>query len=407
MAQNVDAIEYKADTVDPHLKTNPKFSLFEGDVIHFKFDKVYDMAIYGAVHHHAFGLHGYNAAMQFWNALVDHTETRIFFETGQLAEGSRWYWQRTIRSIYNSDERYIGELLTAIGPRFKSVSTIGRYSIHGVRRCLLKIELWPRQTNAPAAAENTEKGIECSEVLWRTVGSKRQKLQSARKPASQGLFEGVRFGIGATTDGHKVFCKKYTAGNMQAFESSIGAQIKDPRFITAEGESNDHGLIFPLIEGTPLVEITRDEIPDKNYIKNQLLSIRQYAIEKKIEIDFSGKKSYRLIDLVDMHPSNCFVIKGSQNIRLFDLEFYSTQNASRNEYKLAQSILRLGPWDAASIAGFMISAIRYGIYLAKVPFMPIEQRIEARADNCLARVYIFSREVLDRAIRTLFPKYWQ
>ncbi len=406
IAQNVDAIEYDANTVDERLKQDERFNLFIGDAKEFQFSHVYDMAIYGAVHHHIFGLHGYNAAMDFWNDLVDHTESRIFFETGQLAEGSRWYWQRAIRAVYNSDERYIGEMIAAIGPRFKSLSVIGRYSIHGVRRWLLKIELWPRDQTTNERSDLID-GIECEEPLQRTIGSKGQKLSAKSDDTEQTLFEGVQFCVGKTSEGKKVFCKKYAADKKHIAELSIGRQIDDERFVSAYGESAEHGMVFPFVEGTPLSEMSRADIADPQKLTDQLLSIRQFASQKEITLEFPGAKSLRLIDAIDMHPANLFLSPDTQSITVLDLEFYSTQNASRNHYQLAKTILKLGSINAQSIGLFVSSAAAHFLELAKVPFYPSEVRIQARADNLLHRCYVEARDLFDRIVKKILPSYWQ
>ena len=81
--QQVDAVEYDANIVPIDLKNDSRFSLFAGDATDFSFEHQYDVTIYGAVHHHIFAHHGYAVAMRFWNELIDHTESRVFMESGQ------------------------------------------------------------------------------------------------------------------------------------------------------------------------------------------------------------------------------------------------------------------------------------------------------------------------------------
>ncbi|MFQ3225357.1 MAG: SAM-dependent methyltransferase [Lentimonas sp.] len=407
VVNKVDAIEFDANTVNPHLKNNSDFCLFEGDATNFKFKHRYDIVVYGAVHHHILGHHGFNAATTFWNELVDHTESLIFLETGQIGEGSRWYWQRALRSLYNSDERYIGELLSAIGPRFKSAALIGRYRIHGVRRWLLKIELWPRDRVSPSQTNQLEQ-LNNEQLFWRTIGSSRQQLIPDADKKKHQIFEGVEFRTGETTDGRKVFCKKYIAHKKQLSEYSIGNQVKDdPRFITADSISRRYGLVFPFTEGVTLSQKMPTEISAPKELKRQLLSLYEYAKHKTITLDFSGAHTFKLIDVIDMHPANLFLQPKTDNLLVLDLEFYSTKNGSRNRYNIMRAILRHGPISLFSTISYLLAATAYFLDLIRFSFLPATVRIQSRVDNIFYRPYVALRELIDRAAKNIIPGYWQ
>lgn len=406
MVNKVDAIEFDANTVNLRLKNDINFCLFEGDATDFKFKHRYDIVVYGAVHHHILGHHGFNAAMTFWNELVDHTESLIFLETGQIGEGSRWYWQRALRSIYDSDERYIGELLSAIGPRFKSISVIGRYGIHGVRRWLLKIELWPRDRVSLAQTKQLGE-LNDKQLFWRTIGSSRQQLIPDADKEKHQVFEGVEFRSGKMADGRKVFCKKYIAHNKQLAEYSIGHQIEDPRFIAANGISERYGLVFPFIEGATLSKKMRAEIGDPQELKRQLLSLYEFAKQKTITLDFSGENTFKLLDVIDMHPANLLLESKTGNLLVLDLEFYSTKNGSRNRYNMMRTILRHDPRSLPSIISFLLAAIAHFFDLIRFSFLPPQIRIQSRVENIFYRPYVTFRELFDRAAKIIIPNYWQ
>ena len=406
VVKKVDAIEFDANTVNPRLKNDTNFFLFEGDATNFKFKYKYDIIVYGAVHHHILGHHGFNAAMTFWNELVDHTESLIFLETGQIGEGSRWYWQRALRSIYDSDERYVGELLSAMGPRFKSVSVIGRYGIHGVRRWLLKIELWPQDRVSPIQT-NQFGELHNEQLFWRTIGSSSQQLIPDSDKEKHQIFEGVEFRSGKMTDGREVFCKKYIAHKKQLAEYSIGQQIQDPRFIAAYGISEHYGLVFPFIEGATLSQKMRTKIGDPHELKRQLLSLYEFAKQKTITLDFPGEKTFKLLDVIDIHPANLLLESKTGNLLVLDLEFYSTKNESRNRYNMMRTILRNGPRNLSSIISYLLAATAYFFDLIKSSFLPAQIRIQSRVENIFYRPYVALREIFDRAAKIIIPGYWQ
>jgi hypothetical protein len=407
LAQFVDAIEYNADIVPDDLKTDKRFSLFEGDATSFSFAHQYDTTVYGAVHHHIFARHGYAMAMQFWNNIVDHTESTIFMESGQLAEGSRWYWQRALRRYYSSDEQYYGDLVYSVGSRLKSITVIGTHWIHGVRRWLLKIELYPTTSKESDLNLPLASSIEIRETLHRTIGSHNQKLISDKEKSDLQLYEGVSFSTGIINQNEEVFCKKYIATEKETFEAIIAHQINDERFIIPIATSHDSGLIFPFISAKKLNEIPLNEIQDKETFRDNIDALYEFAKAKDIYLDFAGDRSLKLIDIIDLHKSNIFFDEQSQNIYVFDLEFYSMANKTRNKLHLMRVLYQL---DAKNISAILslISALSSRLkWLLNMAVAKPETRILYRVENGFSWGYIRVREKIDKVIAFFVPSYRQ
>jgi len=406
LAQYVDAIEFNATVVPEDLKKDERFSLFEGDATNFSFEYEYDTVVYGAVHHHIFAHHGYAGAMAFWNKLVEHTKSTIFMESGQLAEGSRWYWQRALREYYSTDEQYFGDLVYAIGPRLKSIKVIGTHWIHGVRRWLVKIELHPKSkgnTNNLPIVSNIQK----QQSLYRTIGSNNQSLLPEGVKNNQQHHEGVTFTVGSINENKKVFCKKYIAKEMQNFEMLIAQQINDDRFIVPIGISNDNGLVFPFISAKKLSEIDLDVVKDKKAFKQNIMSLYQFAKNKDITIDFSGTRIIKLIDVIDMHQSNIFIDEDTQRLYVFDLEFYSMANFTRNDMHLNKVLYALDFEKLSATFSLTSAAFNRLVFLLKMALTKPEKRILSRIENFFSWGYIKLREKADQLISVFFSKYWQ
>lgn len=405
LAKHVDAIEYDENIVPDNLKSHPEFSLYPGDATDFEFSKQYHTTVYGAVHHHIFAHHGYARAMEFWIDVVNHTESAIFMESGQLAEGSRWYWQRALATYYSTDEQYYGDLIYAVGSRLKSVSLIDTHWLHGVRRWLLKIELWPSDRDGGLDLPNIA-DISVKETLYRTIGSRRQQLLREEDAKAEKLYRGVVFNTGDLRDGTAVFCKRYVATKKETFEGRIAQQIDDARFIRPVAHSEQYGLIFPYIDLTKFSDISAADIENKLVYRRELEALFEFARNKRIEIDFGGRQTLALIDIIDLHASNLFLDQKGQNIFVFDLEFYSMANRTRNEVHLRRMLCHLDNsiQNRLALLGAQSKRARW---LLKMALARPEQRLLYRVEDGFSWLYIKIREQLDRIVGRVLPGYWQ
>lgn len=405
LARTIDAIEYDPEIVAPDLKADRRFHLYAGDAVDFAFRRRYHVSIYGAVHHHLTALHGYARAMKFWQDVVEHTDSLIFLESGQLAEGCRWYWQRALRRYYSADEDFFADLLFAIGPRLKSVRVISRHWIHGVRRLLFKIELLP--LGASPVLEETGPTVRVEHTYRRTIGSKRQRLvpvggHDEPRPA----FDGVAFRVGVTPDGGKVFCKQYVASQKSGHELAIARQIADPRFVSPIGFTADVGLIFPFMDLPVLDSVDPSAVKDRKKLCREIESLFRFAEEQKVTIDYGGRRTLKLIDLVDLHACNLFYDEhGAHLLRAYDLELHSLANRPRNCRNLAKMLLRYGPHDIRTLWRIAACGLAYGWGLLLAALRKPEQRVMMRTVSISGWLYVRFREALDRLIIRMIPAY--
>ena len=403
LAQTIDAIEYDPSIVADDLKNDPRFSLHSGDAINFSFKQTYHITVYGAVHHHLFSLHGYERTMQFWSEVVNHTESIIFFESGQIAEGCRWYWQRALRKYYSSDEDYFADLIYSIGPRLKEVRLVGCYWIHGVPRWLLKIELWPLDQSVAQTHEETHIQPEAS--YRRTIGSVDQRLILANDIQNSNVHEGVLFLVGETADGRRVFCKKYIMHEKEKQEFKIVNQIRDPRFVMPIGRSNSTGIIYPYVDLPILASVSRTSVKNKVAMSQALLSLFKYADEKHITVEFGGTRKTRLIDAVDIHASNIFFDESDTSFQVFDLELYSLANRPRNQLHLVKMLYRWGARDLRTLTAIALSLVSCCFGLARIAMRRPDRRVMERTVSIPWWAYTRFREALDKCIIAVIPRF--
>jgi len=372
-AQHVDAIELNRSVVRKDLVQNPHFDLFEGSVTDFKFQYVYTGIIYCAVHHHVFALFGKLQAFATWRQIIDHCDRQLIFETGQISEGSKWYWQEKLRHYYPDDQEYIGALLHAIGPRLKNIKVVDKLPIHGINRMLLKIELHPLKSiySISRTGSGTYGDLPGDEAGWvheksfrRTIGSKFQRLievdhekndSQEQNDTKRTLYEGTTFYIlrNRKTD-EKCFGKHIEDDPFKVLrELELLKQIDHPRVLQPIAATNSFGLIFPYIPYCPLHSLVGQEIENPDELIAEILAFFQYAREKKVELglldfDMTGQhQSHKLIDVVDFHAAN-FLVGLHNNSRsvhgwaVVDMEYYSNYNRIRNEKHLRKILLTLG-----------------------------------------------------------------
>lgn len=358
MASKVDAIELNRSIVDRALLKDVRFSLYEGSVTNYPFPCVYTGTIYCAVHHHIFGLYGKSQAFLTWRKIIEHSDRFVIFETGQIIEGEKYYWQRAIRSYYPTDERHFGDLLHAIGPRLKDVRVIGYMPIHGVKRVLLKIELHPRGSRYDIATTGTDAygGLPNDTDAWvaekqlrRTIGSRSQKLIDIEQGPHDGvsnIYEGTTFYLlRHKLTGQQFFSKRTEDNPFKLLrELKLLMQINHPRIVSPVAISSNFGLIFPYLPYVPLHILPVDRIRDKDCFVGQILQFFKYARETKIDLGLLNycqtkcESNRHLIDVVDFNAANILVNLEDGIVRdwmIVDLEYVGNQNRARNEKHLA------------------------------------------------------------------------
>ncbi|MGH7230600.1 MAG: methyltransferase domain-containing protein, partial [Nitrospiraceae bacterium] len=370
-ARQVDAIELSRSIVDPALLEDPRFNFYEGPVTDYPFRSVYAGTIYCAVHHHVFGLHGKSQAFTTWRKIIEHSNHFVLFETGQIAEGDRHYWQRAIHSYYSTDEEHLRDLLHAIGPRLKNVSVIDHLPMHGVNRVLLKIELHPRGSSYDIAATGADAygSLLNDDSPWivvkrfrRTIGSRSQRLvdfEEGPRDHVSDVYEGTTFYLlrHETTGQH--FFAKHTEDNPFKLlrELKIVTQLNHPRIVKPVAFSSTYGLIFPYLPYVPLRALSLDALPNAERLIGEILEFFEYARETEVKMELlghcesSGAKKTWLIDVVDLNVSNVLIGLEEGEVldwSMVDFEYVGNQNRARNERNLA-AIMEMFGYDKRNL----------------------------------------------------------
>lgn len=420
----VDAIEPRADQVEPTLLADSRFSLHAGDAAEFPFEERYHAVVYCAVHHHVFGHRGYNAAMHLFRKLVQSCDRFIFFETGHLLEGSRWYWQREMRKTFHSDEEHLGALLQAVGTRLERVNVIGRHPIHGVNRYLLRIDLLPLDAGADDATKSEPMDLRPLRRFQRTVGRAKQRLVEV---ASQGdlqdaqgegsLYEGTAYTLCTGADSEtKFWCKKYLNDPFAELrEQRVAEQVEDERFIRPIGRDPELGLVFPHVEAQKLSDIKLREIRNKEAFLDSLFDVHAYARSKDItpgDLDLHPEQrgqTRKLIDLIDLHAANVFVRREGDDLFLvgiFDLEYFRNHNAARNGMHLVDLIVSArsrSPERLRFVREATAAMARHHVDWTRAP---VEEQLYEKYSPRQSAWALPLREGLDRALKRL-PGHWQ
>jgi SAM-dependent methyltransferase len=427
LAQQVEGIEPSRERVDPALLADPRFTLHEGDIFELELEGSYHAVFYCAVHHHIFGHRGRAAAFGLWQRIVSLCDRHLFFETAQLLEGSRWYWQRALRRHYPCDEQHVAELLQAVGPRLEAVNVIAQPPIHGTRRWLLRIDLRPRATATLRRQSARDTGrYEVLEELRRSVGSRRQQLLPLTRALAADLpraAEGATLHDGVTfkrcrdlQTGEQLWCKRRPCDPFRdEREYLIGSQLQDERFVRPLALDAELGLIFPYVAGDKLSEVELDAVENREELLAQLLDLYQLAERTPIatgelDIDPRQRDSVRpLIELIDLHASNILVAREGRRLRLLgviDLEYYRNHNRARNALHLAKLLLRGSArspralrWLAQTSYLDLTDRLRWDL-------APLAERlVEGRGTRARGLVRQ-AREARDRLLR-FRPGYWQ
>ncbi|MDY0005107.1 MAG: class I SAM-dependent methyltransferase [Polyangia bacterium] len=427
LARRVDGVEPSRAEVQPELLGDPRFTLHEGDIFDLDLSGPYHAVIYCAVHHHVFGHRGRAAAFDLWQRLVSLCDRHLFFESGQLLEGSRWYWQRALRRHFPSDEQHFAELLQAVGPRLEAVKVIGKHSIHGTRRWLLRIDLRPIDTAPPRRHRETlAGGLTVLEELRRSVGSRRQRLVPISRPPGGQVVEGdpgTPLHDGVTlklcqdpATGERLWCKRRPSDPFRdEREHMIGSQLAEPVFLRSRALDPELGLVFPYIEGEKLTDLRLHDIENKEQLLEQLIDLYEKAERLVIatgELDIDPRERHcrrALIDLIDLHASNILVARDGNGLRLLgviDLEYYRNHNHARNAMHLAKTLIRA---HATSPRALRWIARAYRMDLEdrlKWDMACLEDRLYEGRGSRPRELVMKAREARDRMMKWR-PGYWQ
>ncbi|MFW5875282.1 MAG: class I SAM-dependent methyltransferase [Myxococcota bacterium] len=427
IAPEVVGVEPSREQVDAELLADPRFSLHEGDITDFDFGSGFHAIIYCAVHHHVFGHRGYVAAFELWQRLVAGCDRHIFFETGQLAEGSRWYWQRALRREFPQDEEHIGALLQAVGPRLEGVRVLGEHPIHGTRRWLLRIDLRPRDVaDTTREDEDTDRSIPLRPLrsYRRTVGSQGQALLPVENgdvpsaPDGAHVHQATAYTLCERSDtNERVWCKKSLSDPFKdRREYRIGRQVRDPLFVRPLALDPELGIVFPYVEGTKLSDVDLANVPNREAVLERLLDLYEEAADTTVvpgDLDLDPRArgtARRLIDVIDLHPANVLASRGPdgelQLVGVLDLEYFRNDNEARNAKHLARLLLRARSRSPRSRA-HLRRAVRLGLeHRQRWRGASVEDRLYEKHTPPPRKWTLWLREAADHALRPL-PGHWQ
>lgn len=386
VARRVTGIELLANTVTEELRSDSRFSLIEGDIASVALPEKYDVAIYGAVHHHVLHHHGLGVAVAVLQKLVCCSRRSLFFETGHLSEGGRWGWQRAIRRYFRTDEEHIFYLLSCVEHLIDDFRIIGRFRIHGVRRWLIELSIRQhadaddRDVVVPGA-----RGPGTGEVYGRTFGSSGQQLLSRD---NAGFADSPV--LLATSDdgaGEKVFLKRHVhrpAAN--AAEYRISRQIPHAWAVRCMRRVHDGTtLAFPYIKDAIKVEEVADApAQDRRSAADAALRIFRQAASCSVDVDnrvlLRSSRPVPLTRICDFNPNNFLVVGTGETltIKVVDFEQHSLHNDFRNRIHLCRILVALRQRRLRGALQYAIGVVGavglMTVYQARPPAVRIRHR---------------------------------
>jgi hypothetical protein len=337
-------VDLDKKVISEKLLENNNFKFYEEDIIKFKFEQNYDIIIYNSVHHHVFGKYGKETALGLFKNIINHCNRVLIFETGMIKEVGKYYWKDELLKHFGSDEVHMKVLLKLIGDRLENIEEIENLDIHGVKRPIFKISLYPINTDEVYSNLLKDSELKVLKSYRRTIGSINQRLMETEvveKKASN-LYNQISY-YKLKKQEVFLFGKKYEGDHYKELkELNIIEQVEHPRAIKLEGISRSYGLLFPYLGWKAIDELDFSKIKEAYSFKKEVEDFFKYAEEKNIRLknffnmDYAVK-SKRLIDLVDLHAHN-FLVNVSSGVildwKVIDFEHYAEDNFERNKGNL-------------------------------------------------------------------------
>ena len=407
-ASHVTGVELHAETVDAALREDARFELIEGNVAELELDREYDVCVYGAVHHHILNFYGLTAAIETLQKLATHTNRTLFFETGQIAEGGRWGWQRAMRRYFRTDEEHFFYLLRSIEHLVEDFSVIGKFWIHAARRSYLRIDLKKpdERGDGRVAAFVREPGARTEGPLGRSFGSRNQCLS----PAADASDSPTWF----WSAGDSLFIKQYRHHPVAAqAEYDIGRSIDADWAVTATGTTDEPGsLVFPLIEhdGNAL-DAGRLPASTRKRLAGELLDIVRDAgaVQPGLPsgVLLPAADSASLIDICDLNPNNVLLQPSGDSVRLkvVDFEQQGVHYSYRNRLHVSK-VLRVLKQRRLRAATEWLMGVGTGLLqLLRYQLRPQDARIRDRQPSAASVIVAESRSVSGRLLHRLLSAF--
>ena len=411
--KQITGIEISKTTVDADLLKDNRFTLVEGNICDLSLDDCFDAIIYGAVHHHIFREHGLGEAVRVFQKIAKSCKGKLFFETGHIAEGGRWLWQKRIREYFRTDEEHIFYLLRSIEERILDFKVIGRFWIHGARRWLLCITMNDKSQLIDCGAANESLQIEFSnqgkrQTFTRTFGSKNQRLIPVVGEQNDAPAKFQKQTLGANSYFIKTALHSRTS-LVQEFH--IGKALSQEWAVQPFGMPSPDSILFPFIEGKSIAEYISQSLTnmERKQITDQILSIwnKSQIISlnwpKGILIPLSEKAV--LSDVMDLNPNNLLVeyYKGQPRVRVIDFEPQSNHYRWKNKLHIAKLLMGSHHYRLFAIRMAIAGAFLGIMYLFKYELKSIEERIRDKQPSLSSVVTASIRTFTGRTIACLIP----
>jgi hypothetical protein len=393
IADRVTGIELFSETVSNSLRQNPRFTLIEGDIARLDLDARFDVCIYGAVHHHVLGRYGLGKSISVLQKITNACSQTLFLETGHLAEGARWPWQREMRRYFRSDEEHMYYLLSSIEHSIDDFHIVGRYWIHGIRRWFVKIDLKPFERRKLKWPTDTRICLrdEGSALFGRTFGSRNQTLVPSTE--DQAKDSPTLFRIGRSVEGQKLFLKHHVHSPAASLkELTICMQMSQHWAVRCLGLSGETpALVFPFIAAFQNIDQVRDESRKlRRCIADRLLALHAEAKQTPVHIEAQTllpcHSPVTLLETCDFGQNNLLIVQheGAVKILVVDFEQQSCRYGWRNRMHLARMLFQLGQHRFRASFEFALGASRLLLLLIQYQFLPIKARIRDRQPALLS-----------------------
>ena len=405
-AGQVTGVELHAHTVAPDLRRDSRFTLVEGNIAEIMPDGRFDYVIYGAVHHHVLHFHGLTTSISTLQKLAGACSRSLFFETGQLSEGGRWGWQRSMCRYFRTDEEHFFYLLRSIEHLVDEFSIIGRFWMHGIRRCYLKIDLKPvsRRVEIESSAVPSDAG-----GPWvRSFGSRGQSLSPAGEDGSDD--SPVLFWSRTQDDGMHVFCKRHLHHPIAALtERFLGSQIPFDWAVRPVGpNARADTLVFRnLWPSAKVIDMRMAPAAVRRDLADQVLhSFADAGTFRPEQVDgvlLPKRAAASLLDLCDFNPNNCLVVAedGTDRVYFVDFEQQSTRYRGRNRLHLARILWSLGQYRLRATLEFVLGWCALLGLLLRSQALPIDSRIRMRQPSILSIVTVGIRTRVGAAAKSV------
>jgi len=396
------AVGVELSDVEPSLwlRKNNDFELIKNDIQNITFDESFDCVFYGAVHHHLVRESGIVTALEVFKKIASVCTGKIYFETGQLTEGSRWKWQREINNYFSSDEEHIWYLLQSIEPILTGFKVVGKYFIHGVPRYLCEISVDGNRDDLSLKSEyffdqNKKKASDLCDAIGKTDLLLIDYMKSDIKPTFRKIsYLGKSFFIK----------KRYLLPHVDFLEYKIGSSVEYD-WAVSPVLYTEKGIIFPWIDGIPLSKVNKLS-PDLTIcLQRQLDLIVKNVFTKTIKLPPSllyAPVEASLAAIVDFNINN-FIVNGDR-IRVVDFEYHSSNTIARNYVNFSRAYFKLGAF-MKGVVFLSRGLVKEGVFSFKSIFFPFEIRALKRRPSLFWWVFIKMRNLFDRFLIKMLPFY--